>query len=352
MTPGKRITDGAGLGSAHTRMPPQEAGELARLRYGITADISRFETEKDDTYRLVCEDGQEAVLKVANPGESAALIDLQVTLLDHLAARDMAPPVPRIIRTLGGERSFIHRDGAGQNRQVRMLSFIKGEPLSETRSSAPEREKVGEALGRLRLAMSDFAHAADSHELAWDVKHLLRLEHLLEYVEDRNQRKALERGLDRYRQLEPQFSACRSQVLHNDFSRSNIVVDHNAPDFVTGVIDFGDAVRTTIAIDVATALLNQLPAQSKDDMFSEGRDLLRGYLRHADLTQDELLLIPHLVMARVVARALLTNWRADMFPENRTYILRNTTQGWAQLDWFLSRSMEQVSEQLIHLHDT
>ena len=102
----------------------------------------------------------------------------------------------------------------------------------------------------------------------------------------------------------------RTQVLHNDFSLSNLVVDRREPAFVTGVIDFGDAVRTAVAVDVSTALLNQLPRDAAerppDDLLAAGRDVLRGYLRFADLTEPELALIPHLVMARVVARALIT----------------------------------------------
>ncbi|HTV71253.1 MAG TPA: phosphotransferase [Rhizobiaceae bacterium] len=351
MSPVKRITDGAGLGSAHIRMTPQEAAEVARLHYGIEGRLSRFETEKDDTFRLVTDERREAVLKVANPAEAAQEIDLQVKLLEHLAASDIAPPVPRVLPTLQGERNFLYGDRAGQQRHVRLLSFVRGTPLSDTTSSSAEREKVGEALARLRLAMSDFSHEADSHELAWDVKHLLRLEHLLEYVEDRQQHDALRRGLARFETLEPRLKSCRFQVLHNDFSRSNIVVNRESPDFVAGVIDFGDAVRTAIAIDASTALLNQLPSRAREDLFLEGRDILRGYLRHADLLEDELALIPHLVMARVIARALLTIWRARMFPENRTYIMRNTEQGWSQLDWFLSRPIDQISGQFTQRAD-
>lgn len=348
ISPGRRITDGAGLGSAHIRMLAEEAAELARRHYGMDGKLSRFETEKDDTFRLTAADGRETVLKVANPGEDAAEIDLQARLLDHLATSPVAPPVPRLIGTTEGQRGFLYEDRAGQKRHVRMLSFLAGTPLSETVSSSSQREKVGEALARLRLAMSDFAHPADSHELAWDVRHLLRLEHLLDHVEDRDHRRTLERGLARFALLAHRLEACRFQVLHNDFSRSNIVVDPRSPEFVTGIIDFGDAVRTAIAVDVSTALLNQLPPKARPDIFLEGRDLLRGYLRHADLTTEELMLIPHLVMARAVARALLTTWRAGKFPENRAYIMRNTEQGWSQLDWFLARSVDEVSDELLH----
>jgi len=74
---------------------------------------------------------------------------------------------------------------------------------------------------------------------------------------------------------------------------------------------------------------------------------LRGYLRVADLTDEELSLLPHLVMARVVARALLTIWRARLFPDNAPYIMRNTDQGWQQLAWFMARSMDRISNEFM-----
>jgi hydroxylysine kinase len=49
-------------------------------------------------------------------------------------------------------------------------------------------------------------------------------------------------------------------------------------------------------------------------------------------------------MARIITRALLTLWRAKLFPGNERYIMRNTEQGWHQLNWFLARSSEQVSD--------
>ena len=65
------------------------------------------------------------------------------------------------------------------------------------------------------------------------------------------------------------------------------------------------------------------------------------------MTEAELQLIPHLVMGRAIGRALITLWRAKLFPENSAYITRNTEQGWAQLDWFLGRSVDEVSSTLV-----
>jgi Ser/Thr protein kinase RdoA (MazF antagonist) len=202
-------------------------------------------------------------------------------------------------------------------------------------------------LARLRYGTEGFSHPAENRHYAWDVQHLLKLEHLLENVDDLEKRAALESGLERFREIEPRLRQCRMQVLHNDFSKSNIVVDHDDPDFVKGIIDFGDSVKTAIAVDVSTALLNQLPETPNEDLFYRARDIMDGYLSIAELKDSELELIPHLVMGRVVLRALLTTWRTKLFPENERYIMRNTEQGWHQLNWFLAREPAQISEILM-----
>lgn len=345
------VAHGGGLAAPYIAMAEAEAGELTHTHYGLEGDLLRFATEKDDTFRVDARDGKRYVLKVANPSEAPQEIDLQLKVLQHIEQVDPSLPVPRVLPDKGGSYCPFVVDRAAQRRQLRLMNYLEGAPLDSTPSSACEREHVGEMLGRLRLAMAGFAHPADSRQLPWDVKHLSALTPLLDKVADSGQQRRLHAGLARFQEIEPALRTLRSQVLHNDFSKSNIVVDHGRPDFVTGIIDFGDTVRTAIAVDVSTALLNQLPRlpayRTSDDLLADGRDVLRGYLKVADLMHDELALIPHLVMARVVARALITLWRARMFPDNARYILRNTEPGWAQLDWFLSHSIQDISAMLV-----
>ncbi|MEO0384294.1 MAG: phosphotransferase [Pseudomonadota bacterium] len=333
----------AGLADSYTPMPEGEARDLLNRYYGLSATLKRFATEKDDTFGVTVSDGQKFVLKIANPGESFGEIDFQHTILRTVEQQDPWLPVPRVIASIESEHLFEITDGSGQQRYVRLLSFLDGTPLDQTHSSAGQRQQIGKILARLRLATEPVSHSAQDRVLAWDVQHLASLRPLLDEISDLHKKQLLAGGMERFMALEPEVQKCRQQVLHNDFSCSNIVVDHKVPEFVTGIIDFGDAVKTTVAIDVSTALLNQLPREPGADMFAAGRDLLDGYLSITDLTEHELRLIPHLVMARVVARALITLWRARMFPDNQTYILRNTEQGWHQLAWFLDRSMDQVS---------
>ncbi len=326
-----------GLASTFVRTGTDEALEIARTRYGLECEATRFATEKDDTFKISSSDGRYFILKLANPAEDAAEIDLQVQVLGHLAAVAPTLPVPRVVADLCGERQLPYRDRAGQHRQVWMLSYIEGQPLSEVRSTPTGRREIGKVLARLRLAMAEFSHPADTRAVAWDMTNLMSLRGLVGQIDDAKRRRQIEIGLARFAEIEPRLARSRAQVLHNDFNKANILVDPSSPTFVSGVIDFGDTVRTAIAIDVATAMMNQLSSEPDGgDMLADGRDVLTGYLTVADLTDDELELIPHLIMARVVTRALLSTALAKLVPERAAYVLRNTERGWHQLDWLLN----------------
>lgn len=327
-------------------MTPDEAADLAWRLWSLELDAVRLATEKDDTFRVETPDGKRYVLKVSNPAEDPLAIDFECGIMQHVAARGLC--VPRLVPDAQGRLQAPIRDEAGQDRVARLMTFIEGTPLDSTGSSAHERERVGEVLAALRHAMADYRHPADGRRYVWNLMHLPELRPLVDTVPNRDHAALLRAGFERYMAVAAaKVPGLRRQVLHNDFSKSNIIVDHGDPAFVAGIIDFGDTVRTAIAIDVATALLNQLPSDAAgrdvEDLFEEGRDLLRGYLRSADLTTEEMRLLPHLVMGRVTARALITLKRAAAMPRNGDYILRNTEQGWAQLAWFMARSPAEIS---------
>jgi hydroxylysine kinase len=335
------------LATDHEVMTEPAAVELIALKWALAGSASRLATEKDDTFLIDAGTEGRYILKVSNPNESAAEIDFQCALMTHVANSPVGELVPRIVPSLLGT-TLIPVNGADGPRLARLMTFMEGTPLDRCDSSARQRESIGEVLGLLRHATRSFAHPADHRLLPWNVVTLPALEPLLDVIEESSQRELLIRGLSRFRDLVvPVLPELRTQVLHNDFSKSNLLVDHAHPSFVTAVLDFGDALKAPIAVDVSTALLNQLPRdladKPQDNMFEAGFDLLRGYLRCADLTDLELEIIPHLVMGRAIARALITNYRAALIPGNIDYILRNTEQGWAQLEWFLERKPTDIS---------
>lgn len=352
--PQDALTRAGGLVSSFISASSAEACELLGSLYGLGGRVTRYATEKDDTFKVDADDGRKFILKIANPDEDLSELDFELSYLRHLQTAAPSLPVPRVFADRAGQWLTPYQDAAGQKRHVRLLSYLEGTLLDHTNSSAVEREQVGRVLGRLRHASATFSHPADGRVLAWDVQHLRRVEHLLGEVDDIERRFKLNECLQRFLAIEPEIRTLRSQVLHNDFNPSNILVAHESPGFVVGIIDFGDAVRTAVAIDVATALHNQLPKAAfrlNADIFRDGRDLLRGYLQVAELDDKELRLIPLLVMGRIVLRALLTLWRARLFPENSAYILRHTEPGWRHLEWFLRRGNAEIMQSLMQVNE-
>lgn len=344
------IIASSGLDTPLISVDGNEARAILLRHFGLAGTMARLDTEKDDTFRVTTDDSVQWIAKFSNPGESDEDVEFQVGLLDHVARVDDRLSVPRVRPTRDGRPYQTIVDSHGQRRTVRVLSFLDGVPMDSVEVLPREMEQVGEVLAQLRLATAEFSHPGDSRVLAWDVQHIQRLDFMVDAIESESHRSSVRAALSRLAELGPEIAALPTQVLHNDFSRSNIVVRPGSNEYVAGIIDFGDAVRTAIAIDVSTALMNQFPERVtlSDDIFADGRFLIRGYLHHAGLTDKELALVPHLAMARVAARALITTWRSARMPENTEYVMRNTARGWAQLDWFLSRTTDQVTDTFIH----
>ncbi len=342
------------LEATFTPVTLEEGGRILLDQFGIEAHLTRFATEKDDTFRCDSASGTSYVLKIANPQEAPIELSLQIEVMRHIARTAPQLPIPKVYQSLEGQYLTPIATNNGDSRQVRLMSFIPGTPLDKTSVSAQGREQIGELLARLRLATANFSHPGDFRKVCWDVQNLRTLEPLLEHVSEPARRQLLERALERFLDVEGRIAGCRTQLLHNDFNTSNIVVDPLNPTLISGIIDFGDTVKTAIAIDVSTAMMNQLGvvgAGNEIDIFAPAKDVLTGYLRVADLTAEELSLIPHLAMARLLARALITTWRSQLFPQNSAYILRNAAPGWAQLEWILSRSPSHMSELLMSFAD-
>ena len=57
-------------------------------------------------------------------------------------------------------------------------------------------------------------------------------------------------------------------------------------------------------------------------------------------------MLPHLIRARVLARIIISRWRAIRFPGNSGYILRNTPAAWAHLNRLVDIPVDQIAERI------
>ncbi len=316
----------AGLGVAFERTPPAEAATVALRCFGVTAaSITRLATERDDTFRLaVTGDPHGFVLKISAPGDDPAEIGLQEAAIAHAAAQDSSLPLQQFVPSLGPSTS--HGD-----RAVRLFRYLPGRLLSEVDPSPSDWRAVGRMLGRLTGALVDFEHPAADRWLAWDLARLGELSELAPVIDGEHRRRAVATLLaELSAETLPALQLTPRRVVHNDFHGGNLVVHPEAPDFITGILDFGDVVRSHRVADLAIAMSYARPSSRADNPWAPAIALASGYRELVSLSDAESVLLPHLVLGRLAQRLLLASWLAEARPENSQYTARNLESTWRQ----------------------
>ena len=109
----------------------QEAEAIAQRAFDIQASAHPLDSERDQNFQLRAKDGSEWVLKIANPAENPALLDMQTQALLHIAQVDPSLPIPRVKVTPDG--ALFHEIDAADGRRfiVRVLSFLPGQLLDD-----------------------------------------------------------------------------------------------------------------------------------------------------------------------------------------------------------------------------
>lgn len=320
--------------------------------FGLRGTIRRLESEVDETFRIEDAGGTPFVIKLARADEAEEAVSFQAGLLLQVqrAAPDL--PVPRLLPAVNGAYYLMPQAGPLEGRIIRVTSFLPGQPLRAVRSSRRLREQIGRNLAILGRALRGYDHPAAHRHLVWDIQRMAGLRPMVDAVDPSDRRKILLGQIDRFENsTAPALSRLRAQVVHNDFNSDNILV---APDgvsdcvsdcvSVSGILDFGDAIYTPLVNDVAVMAAYQL--SDDQDPTSTAIDAIAGYHAVTELSAEELALLPRLIIARMVARVIVPEWRASQSPANRRYLLRDTVRAWTQLNRLLAIPDELICQRI------
>jgi hydroxylysine kinase len=321
-----------------------EAAGAVEACFGLRGELTRLPGEADDNFLLAAASGAPGgvryVVKFAHQLADPRFVDLQVRALRHIEAHDPGLPVPRVVPTAGGLLRAVVAEGPLCGRLVHVLSYLDGQLLRSAPSSVALRRALGATLARLGLALRGFDDPLVRRPLLWDLAQLPQLRPLLAERSPGPGTHLLDEQLTRLTtEVSPRLANQRTQVVHNDFSPDNVLVSADPRGgtdgaAVTGIIDFGDVIVTALVNDVAIAATQQLAVNGQ--LITPALDLIAGYHATIPLTTDELGLLPDLILGRIVARIIISEWRAARFPENRRYVLRNTPGAWDHLHRLLT----------------
>jgi hydroxylysine kinase len=306
-----------------TTSPPAfsatDAVSIAASHYGIQAKVRPLVSDKDQNFRLDADDGKQYVLKISNFAEQLQFIDFQNCALLHVSKHDPTFPSPRVIPTHEGQSHCSARCD-GKTHYVRVLSWLDGLMLDDVKLEPELVNQLGRLLARLGLALKDFDHPGSNPPSAWDMKRAASLKDLLVYVEDPELRQLAGQTLDRFlTSVKPVLDTLRTQVIYNDMNLGNVLLDKEQPDRISGLIDFGDMIKSPLIIDLAVAAAYQLSAG--DDPLAGALPMIAGYHAIRPLQEIEVELLTDLIRTRLITSLLVGSYRSSLFPENREYLL-------------------------------
>lgn len=314
--------------------------------FGIEGSFEAVDSERDQNFHVTADSGEHYVLKFANSAEDPAVTDLQSQALLHIEQTDRDFPVPRLCRTLDGELSALAIADDGREHAVRVLSWLKGTPLRFLAGTNNVAAPLGHCLARLDRALRGFEHPSDDYSLLWDIKRAGSLSGLLDNIGDTDLRKTCARQLQRFdTSIAPALNDLRWQFIHNDFNPGNVLMETGSANALAGVIDFGDAVRSPLIIDVAVAAAYLCHAD--DDPFVDVIQFLAAYTSQLPLLEREIGVLCDLILMRNVLTILITNWRAARFPDNRVYILRSENKARNTIARIDALSRKSVAERFL-----
>ncbi|MFJ4821506.1 phosphotransferase [Streptomyces sp. NPDC088801] len=344
----QRLLEESGLTSSREPIDVMLVSILLEEHYRLTGRLGRLATEKDDTFRLST-DPRNYLVKVSPPDEAEAVVALQTAAMRYLETAAAHLPVQRVKLTADGDDHVTIRLNDGRTRILRVFDFVEGQVLADTNPDAERLARAGEMLGLIDVALRPFTHPADRRGLAWDIRHFHQLTELVEHTPSAEHRQLAQSVFRLFGEnVTPRLSDLEAQVIHGDFSPYNIVVDPKSDHFVTGVIDFGDTVRSAVIFDPAVSMANLL-GRTPDHPWRDACAFAAGYQRKRPIRASELPLLPVAALARLTLRALITNWRAERAPERREYLLGHAKNDWTNLERSLTVSLDDV---VAHLRDT
>jgi Ser/Thr protein kinase RdoA (MazF antagonist) len=290
--------------------PPAASGtdveRIALQEFGINGRPGLLVSERDQNFRLDTENGMRYTLKISNPAEQETVVDFQNQALLHIANRDASIPLPRVIPNRDGHL-HCHVEIDGRTHIIRMLSWLDGEVLGDARPEPDLLTQMGHMLARLGIALEDFEHPGSNPPLLWDMKHADNLRGLLPCIDDMELRQLIVPVLDRFDTLKPVLESLRSQVIHNDLNPGNVLLDKSVPPQISGIIDFGDLVKSPYLT-------------ADDDPLASAIPMVRAYHQTRPLQTAEMQIFVDLIRTRLITSLLICSWRIAKFPENREYL--------------------------------
>ena len=316
--------------------------EAVAIKYGLKGELNILGSCQDANFRLVITTGKEYVVKISNSATTHNEIAFQNKMLAYLTRPESACRefhFPQIILQLDGVTEIGSVMCNGIIHFIRVLTFVKGIVLSEVKYFSPDVLKsFGECVAKMSIALSSLEQELDGTGLSapeflqWDLQHATRvITDLLPNVEDVSKREKLSFVTKlAFDVIEPRKTHFRKQIVHGDLAHYNLVgaIGPNGRPFISGVIDFGDAMKSWVVGDLAVCITSGFEYEGwKSSALLQAAEVLKGFLLVSTLNEEEIDSLWPLIMIRCVVNIVSINKELLLEPDN-PYNIKGIEKEW------------------------
>ncbi|WP_049972580.1 aminotransferase class III-fold pyridoxal phosphate-dependent enzyme [Haladaptatus cibarius] len=286
--------------------------EIAKRNFGKSGTVSELGGERDQNFRIETDKGDGFVLKIFNRADGREILNFRTQAIQHIQSTDHDLPIMEIVPTNDGD-PWTSVDENGETYFVQMYTYVSGQKVSLGDLDDDALYAYGVSIAKMGQALRGFFHPEAQYDILWDLRHASDFRSLLENVSDDQRRDTAERVLDQFEErVEPEFDSLRAQVVHNDLGPDNVLFDDN--NRVSGITDFGDLTYTALVCDLAVVLANVM--NRHENSISAAESVVRGYVSVTPLEEEEICLLPVLVLTRLVVRGLMHAWKSEKYAHN------------------------------------
>lgn len=303
------------------KLSAAEAALVAREAYGLEATAEPLASERDQNFLLRAAGGGRFVLKIANPREERALVEMQNRALAFLAGRDTGLEWPRVVPAATGE-AIAERDG----HMIRLLTWVEGECLARVQPHGPELlASLGRALAKVDRALAEFDDPAAHRSFYWDLRSAASAEPHLGLLEP-GRRELAEPFLRAAMRVD--FARLPRSVIYNDANDYNVLVTPGG-ERVAAFLDLGDMVRSATICDLAVALAYAM--LDKPDPLEAAAQVTAAYHAVRPIGEAELASLYPLAAGRLAMSVCYAAWQRRQAPANE-YLNISNRPAWAVLE--------------------
>lgn len=311
---------------------PQAEQILFQL-YGIKGKASELPGEIDFNFRIKVKDGEGYILKISRPNEDENYLDFQAKILQHVETNGKNLIAPKVINDTNGNSISEIDDELGNNRKVRLLTWVPGRIWSSVNPQLNDlRFSLGEQCGLITKALQGFSHPEANRDFVWDVAQSLWTKDQLHLFKG-TEKEILSFYINRFEASKTQYDTLRKAVIHNDANDNNVVVSSDLINpKVVAAIDYGDTIHTQIINDLAITCAYTI--MHHNDPLEAALPIVKGYHSTFPLQEAELQYLYDAIAMRLVISVTKSAMNKIAEPDNE-YLLISEKPAWEVLKkWY------------------